>query len=94
MPEESLLNLNDGSNPEGVWTLLVCDKAADDIGFLRYIHLGFTENICDLPPDVQVVFDGDTNHTVGGLHPTHFVMESSLHTAMTLTWTPTKHPIC
>ncbi|MDX1406915.1 MAG: MopE-related protein, partial [Saprospiraceae bacterium] len=64
VPEESLGSFHDGTDPNGVWSLRICDKAADDIGQLRYIRLVFTENMCDVPPDPVVISELDTTATV------------------------------
>ncbi len=44
-PDESLAGFNDGSNPNGVWFLAVCDAAGGDLGALRYVKLSF-EDLC------------------------------------------------
>ncbi len=46
-PEQSLSLFNNGSNPNGTWTLRVCDEATGDDGDVRYVRL----NLCS-PPTV------------------------------------------
>jgi subtilisin-like proprotein convertase family protein len=41
LPEGNLNNFNDGSNPNGVWRLEVCDDAGTDVGTVQYVALSF-----------------------------------------------------
>ncbi len=50
-PEQPLTGFNTG-NPNGTWTLRICDNAAADAGQLRYVKLNF------LPIDCQGVLGG------------------------------------
>ncbi|HMQ77673.1 MAG TPA: T9SS type A sorting domain-containing protein [Flavobacteriales bacterium] len=38
-PEQPLTTLHDGSNPNGVWTLRVCDDAIGDLGDVRFVKV-------------------------------------------------------
>lgn len=59
-PEESFFLLNDGvTNPNGQWTLQICDDAAEDIGTLEYVELKF-ESITCLPITNVSVVEVDT----------------------------------
>ena len=40
-PEQSLAGYNDGSNPNGNWTLRICDAVSSDVGALQYVALNF-----------------------------------------------------
>jgi subtilisin-like proprotein convertase family protein len=40
-PEQSLAGFNDGSNPNGNWTIRICDAASGDVGALQYVALNF-----------------------------------------------------
>jgi subtilisin-like proprotein convertase family protein len=42
-------DFNDGSNPNGVWTLEACDRFANDIGILKYLELVFEPMACIAP---------------------------------------------
>ncbi|HRH37790.1 MAG TPA: proprotein convertase P-domain-containing protein, partial [Flavobacteriales bacterium] len=44
-PEQALTTFHNGSNPNGVWTLRVCDNAGIDVGAIRYVHM----NLCAAP---------------------------------------------
>lgn len=41
MPEGNFADFNDGTNPNGVWILEICDDAAVDIGSLEFVELVF-----------------------------------------------------
>jgi subtilisin-like proprotein convertase family protein len=58
--DQSLHNLNDGSQANGQWKLEVCDRAADDVGRLKYVQLNFTSNLCPKAPTLSVGSLGDT----------------------------------
>lgn len=45
-PEESLNNFLDGTSVKGLWSLLICDHAANDKGILRYVRLNFSNLVC------------------------------------------------
>ncbi len=40
-PDVSLDELNDGSDPNGEWSLIICDNFPADIGSLEYVSLSF-----------------------------------------------------
>ncbi len=52
LPEVPFSNLN-GSNPNGTWTLHICDDANANVGTLEYIELIFVETPCPEPNNVQ-----------------------------------------
>ncbi len=54
LPEGDLNEFNDNSNPNGQWTLQLCDDAPNDIGTLKYIELIFSDNLCTIPADLAV----------------------------------------
>lgn len=59
-PEESFFLFNDNAtNPNGIWTLQICDDAADDVGSLEFVELVF-ESITCLPITNVSVLDIDT----------------------------------
>ncbi len=45
-PEENYEIFNDGSSPNGIWTLSICDTVETDIGILEYLQLRFSDNAC------------------------------------------------
>ena len=53
-PIESLLNFNDGSNPNGLWILSVCDDVEEDVGSLEFIELVFEPLSCLSISDVFI----------------------------------------
>ncbi|MDX1479308.1 MAG: proprotein convertase P-domain-containing protein, partial [Saprospiraceae bacterium] len=63
-PVESMLQVHDGTNPDGAWRLQVCDKASDDTGHLVSARLVFTENMCNLPPAPEVITELDSTATL------------------------------
>lgn len=48
-PVHSLSLFNDGSNPNGIWTLEACDRFANDRGILQYVELVFEPMSCTAP---------------------------------------------
>jgi subtilisin-like proprotein convertase family protein len=60
-PEEKLSDFHDGSNPNGNWTLRVCDDATANVGRLEYIELVFSSNTCAQPRNVVISDVKDTN---------------------------------
>ena len=55
----------DGENPNGIWYLEVCDKAADgNVGRLEYADLIFTQIYCDAPQNVAVNSTNNSSITV------------------------------
>lgn len=46
IPEESLWNIHDGSNPNGIWKLQICDRVGSHSGTLDFIHLIFEAQTC------------------------------------------------
>lgn len=50
MPEWSLNNLNDGADPNGIWTLAVRDEAPGDTGHFNNVSLTFCANPPADPP--------------------------------------------
>ena len=60
LPEENLNGFNDGSNPNGIWTLEICDDAFDDAGVLEYVELVFANVTCGAPADLSLVTTDST----------------------------------
>ncbi|MEM9920682.1 MAG: proprotein convertase P-domain-containing protein, partial [Bacteroidota bacterium] len=54
LPEGNLNDFNDGSNPLGNWILQVCDVQADNTGWVQFVELVFSDNICQPPTDVSI----------------------------------------
>ena len=50
IPEGNFSTFNDGSNPNGVWTLQICDDAGADVGTLEYAELDFEVTATNCPP--------------------------------------------
>jgi subtilisin-like proprotein convertase family protein len=53
-PDESLGLLYDGSDPNGIWKLKICDDAKADTGSLRFLQLHFTPIACAVISDLQL----------------------------------------
>ncbi len=51
-PMGNLDDFNDGSNPNGVWRLEICDSVAGNVGILKYAELVFANPNCLPPTDV------------------------------------------
>lgn len=62
-PEESFLNFNDGTNPNGTWQLQICDHELANSGTLEFIHLVFEEINC-LPVENAAVINVDSTTVV------------------------------
>jgi hypothetical protein len=54
LTDEALLLLNDGSNPNSLWTIEICDDAGADVGQLEFIDLIFAPLTCAPPVEVSV----------------------------------------
>ncbi|NJK84205.1 MAG: hypothetical protein HC912_10820, partial [Saprospiraceae bacterium] len=54
-PEGNLLDLNDHTDPNGIWFLEICDDAEEDIGFLEFVELVFNSQVCFTPSNVQLL---------------------------------------
>ncbi|MBR9922700.1 MAG: T9SS type A sorting domain-containing protein [Bacteroidetes bacterium] len=67
LPENSLAYFNDGSDPNGEWTIHVCDDAGTDIGVLQYVELVFENLVCPGPSTVQLVDSDSTSLTIDWL---------------------------
>jgi subtilisin-like proprotein convertase family protein len=48
-PEQTLAGFNDGSNPNGNWTIRICDAFSGDVGALQYVALNFAPIACMNP---------------------------------------------
>ncbi|MEN0004024.1 MAG: proprotein convertase P-domain-containing protein [Bacteroidota bacterium] len=55
LPEESLWNFNDGSDPNGFWRLQICDRVGSHSGTLDYINLVFAPLVCLPLEDLTLV---------------------------------------
>lgn len=54
LPEGSFADFYDGSDPNGVWTIQVCDNVPDNTGFLDFLELVFDTNTCQPIINVNV----------------------------------------
>ncbi len=54
IPEGDFDDFHDGSDPNGIWTLQICDDAASDVGSLQFVELVFSEAVCDAPADLTL----------------------------------------
>ncbi|NNF22649.1 MAG: hypothetical protein HKN67_11965, partial [Saprospiraceae bacterium] len=63
-PETALSNLYTGSSPDGIWKLLICDQASDDIGILKSVKLNFSEEACIIPSGFTIVDIESDNATL------------------------------
>ena len=62
LPEGNLSDFHDGTtNPNGDWTLLVCDDAADSTGYVAHVRLNFVSNVCPRPEAVSVTQTDSTS---------------------------------
>jgi hypothetical protein len=59
LPEGNFADFNDGSSPIGLWTLMVCDDGAGNLGYLEYVELVFESTAC-LPPTQVSVLNTDS----------------------------------
>ena len=63
-PETSFYEFNDGSTPNGVWILQVCDDVESDQGTLQYVHLVFEPITCLPAIDIEIVNIDTTTATI------------------------------
>lgn len=61
LPEGNFADFNDGSSPIGHWTLLVCDDALANYGYLEFVELVFESTGCLPPTDVKVLSTDSTS---------------------------------
>ncbi len=54
-PEGNLADLHDGTDPNGIWFIQICDDAEEDIGFLEFVELVFGNQVCFAPSNVQLL---------------------------------------
>lgn len=43
LPEGNLNDFHDGSDPNGIWVLRICDDAAGDLGIVQYVAINISE---------------------------------------------------
>jgi hypothetical protein len=55
LPMGNFNSFNDGTNPNGLWELLICDDAADNLGQVKYIELLFKPVNCTAPTAITLV---------------------------------------
>ncbi len=55
LPEQPFSHFNDGTAPNGIWTIQVCDDAKQHFGTLEYVELVFEPTTCLKPQDITVV---------------------------------------
>lgn len=68
-PEEDINAFLDGSDPNGIWTLEICDQARDDIGTIRSVEIIFSEEVCPIPSEVAVKNTDADNITLKWIAP-------------------------
>lgn len=61
LPLQSLFSFNDGSDPNGLWTLKVCDDLEEDTGILQYVELVFRPISCLPITELEVVGQDSTS---------------------------------
>ncbi len=54
VPEGDFNDFHDGSDPNGIWTLQMCDDAASDVGTLQFVELVFSYAVCEVPTNLTV----------------------------------------
>ncbi len=54
IPEGNFNNFHDGSDPNGTWTLQMCDDASSDVGTLQFVELVFSIAVCDAPSNLMI----------------------------------------
>lgn len=59
-PDEPLAIFNNGQNPNGIWTLLACDRVHGDVGKLTHVELKFSQADCQLPDTFYISGYNDT----------------------------------
>jgi len=62
IPEGDFADFNDGSDPNGLWRLRVCDDAGGDLGTIEYVELVFASPAA-CPPPSGLYVDGITTTT-------------------------------
>lgn len=65
VPDVSLLSMSDGSNPNGIWQIKLCDDAKIDTGSVRYAALHFTPIQCAIIYDDAIITLNDQSVHIG-----------------------------
>ncbi len=85
LPDENLHLFDDGSDPNGIWQLKICDDAKADTGSLRFLELEFAPIVCPQVYDIRVhavgvdsaylgwTFSGDCNDVIVEYGPPGFI---------------------
>lgn len=60
IPDEDINILHDGGPADGNWKLVICDKAQDDIGTLKFVRIEFVEDLCLLAPGAELYHASDS----------------------------------
>ncbi len=55
LPEQPFSHFNDGTSPNGIWTIQICDDGKQHFGTLEYVELVFESTTCLKPQDVTIV---------------------------------------
>ncbi len=61
LPEGNFSNFDDGSSPIGLWTLMICDDGASNLGHLQFVELVFESTACVAPSEVAVLHEDSTS---------------------------------
>ncbi|MBK8567982.1 MAG: hypothetical protein IPN76_32885 [Saprospiraceae bacterium] len=61
MPEGNFSDFNDGSTPIGLWTLVICDDGASNLGHLQFVELVFEASNCVAPTETVVMEEDSTS---------------------------------
>lgn len=60
LPEGNFSDFNNGSSPIGLWTLVICDDGASNLGHLQFVELVFESTACVTPTEVTVMEEDST----------------------------------
>lgn len=67
MPEGNLNHFNDGTDPNNIWTLIVCDDGASNYGTLEFVELVFEATACISPSGLVAQAVDSTSATLDWL---------------------------
>lgn len=65
IPDVSLLSISDGSNPNGIWQIRLCDDAKIDTGSVMYAALHFSPIQCAITYDNAIISINDQSVHIG-----------------------------
>ncbi len=71
LPEQNFMSLHDGTDPNGIWTLRICDDGKEHEGTLEFVELVFGPTTCLNPTEVEVASVDSTSVLLNWIAGSH-----------------------